>query len=115
LKTCFFTLTVVGKRLVGESDETAISEYPLRASPVSDCRMLLVQPGPALVVMGRRSRSTRWNLICFGGRKRHYRKDGSCVHTEAVLERLKPDIRKRTKVTPFGARASNTSTAEHGK
>ena len=71
--------------------------------------MLLVQPGPVMVVMGQRPRSRWYDMVCFG-RKRHYRKDGSCMHTEAVLERLKPSIRKRTRVTPFGARQQGNGT-----
>jgi hypothetical protein len=42
-----------------------------------------------------------WSLVCFGA-MRHYRKDGSCAHTAAVIDRLTPWYRSRTHLTPFG-------------
>jgi hypothetical protein len=45
----------------------------------------------------------RWSLVCFGN-KRHYRKDGTCGHTEALLSQLRPWYRSRTHLTPFGAK-----------
>lgn len=42
-------------------------------------------------------------LICFG-RKRHYRKDGSCKHTEDVMARMKPWYRSRTKIDGWGGK-----------
>jgi hypothetical protein len=71
-----------------------------------DCRFLLVQPGPHVVIIGRRAGDKTFHLVCFG-RKRHYRQDGTCAHTETVMARLRPRIRKRTRVTPFGARNSS--------
>ena len=44
---------------------------------------------------------TRHALACFG-RKRHYRKDGSCKHTDALLSKMRPWHRARTDLTPFG-------------
>ena len=43
----------------------------------------------------------RHSLVCFG-RKRHYHKDGTCKHTEALLNGMRPWHRSRTMVTPFG-------------
>ena len=44
----------------------------------------------------------RWELACFG-RKRHYRKDGLCVHTESLLCAMRSDwYRARTRVLLFG-------------
>ncbi len=43
-----------------------------------------------------------WEVICFGP-KRHYRRDGSCPHTAAVLASLKSQWhRRRTRVVPHG-------------
>ena len=42
-----------------------------------------------------------YTAVCFG-RKRHYRKDGSCVHTQGLIDRAKPNYRKRIKIDPFG-------------
>jgi len=43
----------------------------------------------------------RHNLACFGG-KRHYRKDGTCKHLEALLAQMRPWHRARTSVTLWG-------------
>jgi hypothetical protein len=43
----------------------------------------------------------RVHVVCFG-RKRHYRKDGSCKHTEALLTDMKPAYRQRALLHPFG-------------
>ena len=44
----------------------------------------------------------RWELACFGP-KRHYRKDGLCVHTESLLRAMRSDwYRARTRVLLFG-------------
>jgi hypothetical protein len=52
----------------------------------------------------RKKRPTR-TLICFGP-KRHYRKDGSCKHTDAVMDALKSEWhRTRTHIVPFGEAA----------
>jgi hypothetical protein len=52
-----------------------------------------------------RGARVRHSLVCFG-RKRHYRKDGSCKHTEALLSRMRPWHRARTDLTLFGASPS---------
>jgi len=43
-------------------------------------------------------------LVCFGT-KRHYRKDGTCKHTAAILARLKPWHKARTHVTLWGGKS----------
>jgi len=43
----------------------------------------------------------RHSLVCFG-RRRHYRKDGMCKHTEALLATMRPWHRARTRVTLWG-------------
>lgn len=55
------------------------------------CVQLLLRP------KGKRT----YTLVCFG-RKKHYRVDGSCRHTAAILARCKPGA--RVKVTPFGGK-----------
>ena len=45
----------------------------------------------------------RYEVACFGP-KSHYRKDGTCRHTDALLAALKSDWhRRRTRVVPFGS------------
>lgn len=51
-----------------------------------------------------RCKGQRWyHLACFGG-KRHYRKDGSCKHTDDALARVKPKFKPLVKVQPFGGK-----------
>lgn len=45
-----------------------------------------------------------YTAVCFGS-KRHYRKDGSCIHTEGLFEAAQPRFRKRIKIAPFGGKA----------
>ena len=47
------------------------------------------------------TRGRRASLACFG-KKRHYHKNGSCSHVEAMLREMKPWWRSRTTVLPFG-------------
>ncbi len=56
-----------------------------------------------IVMLTRRKRSKWWKLICFG-QKTHYRSDGSCAHTDEVLEHLNPERvpRERVRVQGFG-------------
>lgn len=56
-----------------------------------------------LIVFGRKPRSKWWILFCCG-RKAHYRVDGTCKHTQSVLEMVKPEIRDRVKVTGWGGK-----------
>jgi len=42
------------------------------------------------------------NIVCLGNR-RHYRKDGTCRHTEALLGLMRPWHRARATVTPWGS------------
>lgn len=64
-----------------------------------------------LVMLVRKRRSRYYALACFG-RKRHYRKDGSCAHTEAILARVKPRARKLVKVNPWGGQSASNSRAD---
>lgn len=44
----------------------------------------------------------RWiHLFCLGDKK-HYRKDGTCKHTDAALRNLKSEYKKRVIVKGFG-------------
>ena len=63
--------------------------------------MMFVGDGKEVVMLLRKPRS-KWYLLCCIGRKRHYRKDGSCKHVQEVLENVKPEIRHRVKVDPWG-------------
>lgn len=65
--------------------------------------MILIGDRKEMILLVRRPRS-KWFSLCCIGRKRHYRKDGSCKHTEEILANVKPEIRPRVKVRPFGGR-----------
>ena len=54
----------------------------------------------AVMVLGEAQRQ-RVSIACFGG-KRHYVKDGTCLHTDAFLAAMKPWWRSRADVAPFG-------------
>jgi hypothetical protein len=56
-----------------------------------------------IVMVGRRHRSKWFEVVCFGA-KRHYRKDGTCKHAEAVIARVKPRYARRAKIVPFGGK-----------
>ncbi len=47
------------------------------------------------------SRRFRLTVVCIGPKK-HYRRDGSCRHTDSFRARLKPWYRTRCAVVPFG-------------
>lgn len=38
-----------------------------------------------------------YGVTCFGP-KRHFRKDGSCKHTDAVMESIVPEMRHRVRL-----------------
>lgn len=65
--------------------------------------MIFIGDKKEIVMLMRRKRSKWYRLVCIG-RKRHYRKDGSCKHTELFLEHMKPDIRNRTRVDGWGGK-----------
>ena len=46
-------------------------------------------------------RSGYWSLACFGT-KRHYRRDGSCKHTQGLIDTANPRYQSRIRVDPFG-------------
>lgn len=49
-----------------------------------------------------RVRGQRWHHAACFGPKRHYRCDGTCIHTDALVARLTPLGRELTKILPFG-------------
>lgn len=56
------------------------------------------------VVLLAQMKGQRWyRLVCFG-RKRHYRQDGTCKHTDAVLNAMSPARRKVTHVDLWGGK-----------
>jgi hypothetical protein len=63
--------------------------------------MLVVNEDKSLMLLIKKPRS-KWYRMCCIGRKRHYRKDGSCKHTEQLFAALKPEIAARTKLDGFG-------------
>lgn len=65
--------------------------------------MMLIGPGKEIVLLLQRP-GQRWYSLCCIGRKRHYRKDGSCAHVDTVLARVKPRKRKLVKIEPFGGK-----------
>lgn len=65
--------------------------------------MILVGDRKELILLLRHHRSKRYHLCCIG-RKRHYRKDGTCKHTESVLASIKPRIRKTVIVDGWGGK-----------
>lgn len=65
--------------------------------------MMFVTEDKTVVLLLRKKRSKWYSLVCFG-RKRHYRKDGSCKHTEALIAQLTPDCVARTKLKGFGGK-----------
>jgi len=54
-----------------------------------------------VAIMRTKRHSKYFKVACFGS-KRHYRKDGSCVHTDATLAQVKPEYRYRVRLAPFG-------------
>jgi hypothetical protein len=65
--------------------------------------MMLVGNKKELILLARKPRSRQYTLVCFGA-KRHYRKDGSCRHTAALLTRIKPELLAKVVVTGFGGK-----------
>ena len=69
--------------------------------------MILVGDGNELILLVRKSPRRKRLTLCCIGRKRHYRKDGSCRHTEAIIRSLiKPKYRALIDVEPFGGKAA---------
>ena len=58
-----------------------------------------------IVLLTRKYRSKWWQLVCFG-QKGHYANDGSCTHTDELLERLneKAIRRELVRIDPFGGK-----------
>ncbi|MBI5289938.1 MAG: hypothetical protein HY873_13275 [Chloroflexi bacterium] len=64
---------------------------------------LLCGPKGELILYLRRPGTWRWEIVCFG-RKRHYRVDGTCAHSAAMLAAARPFIRRRTLVVGWGGK-----------
>lgn len=65
---------------------------------------MLIGDRRELIAVVKAPHANHWELVCFGAR-RHYRKDGSCKHTEDIRARIASDWhRARTRVVPFGNR-----------
>ncbi len=57
----------------------------------------------------------RWHVACFG-RKRHYRKDGSCAHVDTIVASVKSDwYRSRLWYLPHGQNGQQSVRAWRGK
>jgi hypothetical protein len=65
--------------------------------------VIWVGPKREMIMLVRRHRQRWYALMCIG-RKRHYRKDGTCPHTDAILKRVRPKFRKLVKVDPWGGK-----------
>lgn len=65
--------------------------------------MMWVGDGKEVVMLLRKPRS-KWYSLCCIGRKRHYRKDGTCKHVHEAMAMVKPELRQRVKIDPFGGR-----------
>lgn len=65
--------------------------------------MMLIGHNKEVILLLRKPRS-KWFSLCCIGRKKHYRKDGTCVHTDDVLKNIKPEEKYRVKVDPFGGK-----------
>lgn len=66
--------------------------------------MMFIGPDRQLVMLAKDSKRRGGHIaVCFG-RKRHYRKDGSCKCVEELLGRMKPWHRSRTRIEPFGGK-----------
>ena len=65
--------------------------------------MIMIGDHGELILLARKPRSRRYTVVCFG-RKRHYRKDGSCKHTDQV-QALAAQAGERVKVDGWGGRA----------
>ena len=75
--------------------------------------MILVGDQKEMIVLIRMKGQRWYRLACFG-RKRHYRKDGTCKHTDAVIAGVREISKKLIHVDPWGGRsnrASSSSTA----
>lgn len=65
---------------------------------------MLIGDKREIILLLRRPRS-KWYRLCCIGRARHYRRDGTCKHTAAILADMLPDIRARTRVDGWGGKA----------
>jgi len=65
--------------------------------------MLLIGDKKEMILTYKQGRGPqiRVTVVCFGS-KRHYRKDGSCKHTEFLLAHMKPWYKSRCTVILWG-------------
>jgi hypothetical protein len=70
--------------------------------------ILIGEHPKTLIMVARKPHSKWWQVVCFGA-KRHYRKDGTCKHTDEVLAMTKPEIKDRVRVQPFGGKERATA------
>ena len=68
--------------------------------------MVIIGDKKELIMLLKKPRS-KWYILCCFGRKRHYRKDGSCKHTDVILTDVKPEFRVRVKIDPWGGKRPN--------
>lgn len=72
------------------------------------CQLLVGTPpkgckASTVILIGRRYRSKWWTVVCFG-QKSHYRADGACEHTDAVLANLNTDVVPRERIRVLDGR-----------
>lgn len=65
--------------------------------------MMLIGDNKELILLARKPRSRQYTLVCFGA-QRHYRKDGSCRHTDEAIANLKPEMVGKVTVDGFGGK-----------
>lgn len=73
--------------------------------------MMLLGDKKEVILLVRKHRSRYYGLVCIG-RKAHYRKDGSCKHTDFMLEHAKPEMRHLIKVDPWGGKRRQPAVGE---
>jgi hypothetical protein len=62
--------------------------------------------GSVIIMAGQKYRHRKIDIICVGN-KRHYRKDGSCAHTDQFIDSMLPEFKPKARVVPFGGKAEN--------
>lgn len=61
-------------------------------------KFLLNIVGDSIVIVGRKHRSKFWGVTCSGCGQSKRRRDGSCKHERAILEVLKPEIKRYARI-----------------
>lgn len=65
--------------------------------------MIAIGDKKELILLIKKPRSKYYHLACFG-RRAHYRQDGTCAHTDRVLDSVKPEARHLVKVDGWGGK-----------